>query len=368
MADALAPHPVFPAPRGPVVCIVMDGVGLGAQDHGDAVHLAHTPTLDWLRSLRSSTPLLAHGPAVGMPSNKDMGNSEVGHNALGAGRIFDQGAKLVANAIARGSLFEGEVWREAVARVRESGEPMHLLGLFSDGNVHSHIDHLLALLRRAAQAGVARARVHVLTDGRDVPGRSALGYVDTLEATLGELRDQPASTTGSPAGAGACTSPWTATRPTGPWWSGAGRSTCADEGRRFASAREAIATLYDETPRGRRSVPPRVRDRRRGRARSGPIRGRGRGAAVQLPRRPGPGDLPRVRGGRLHRLRPRTAPRRPLRGHDAVRRRPAAALALPGRPPGDRPHHGRDAGGGRPAPAGPGRDPEVRARDLLLEW
>src|ERR671923_1287011 len=112
----------------------------------------------------------------------------LGHTALVAGRIFDQGAKLVNAAIADGRIFRGEVWRELVDRVRESGQPLHFIGLLSDGNVHSHIDHLLAMLRRAAVDGVQRVRVHVLTDGRDVPGRSALDYVDRLEQALGKLR------------------------------------------------------------------------------------------------------------------------------------------------------------------------------------
>jgi 2,3-bisphosphoglycerate-independent phosphoglycerate mutase len=106
----LAPHPTRRAPEGPVVAIVMDGVGLGTGDHGDAVAQARTPTLDWLRGLPSFTSLLAHGTAVGMPSDADMGNSEVGHNAIGAGRIIDQGAKLVSQAIAAGSVWEGQFW------------------------------------------------------------------------------------------------------------------------------------------------------------------------------------------------------------------------------------------------------------------
>ncbi|MEM9460744.1 MAG: 2,3-bisphosphoglycerate-independent phosphoglycerate mutase [Myxococcota bacterium] len=247
MADPLASHPVFTAPEGPVVCVVMDGVGIGAHDDGDAVHLAHTPTLDWLRTLPSATTLLAHGPAVGMPSNKDMGNSEVGHNALGAGRIFDQGATLVAQAIERGSIFEGPVWRDAVTRVTQSGEPLHLLGLLSDGNVHSHIDHLLALLRQAGHQGVARARVHMLTDGRDVPARSALGYVDQLEATLAELREAGLDYR---IASGGGRMHITMDRYEADWamvergW----QTHVHGQGRRFASAREAIATLYDENP------------------------------------------------------------------------------------------------------------------------
>jgi 2,3-bisphosphoglycerate-independent phosphoglycerate mutase len=188
MTEILQPHPFRSAPRGPVVCVVMDGVGIGDGGKGDAVALARTPILDRLKGLPSYRELQAHGRGVGMPSDADMGNSEVGHNALGAGRIFDQGAKLVAAAIASGVLFEGECWRDAIAQVLRTGAPLHFLGLLSDGNVHSHIDHLLALLRHAAASGVAQIRVHVLLDGRDVPARSALGYLDTLEGVLAELR------------------------------------------------------------------------------------------------------------------------------------------------------------------------------------
>jgi 2,3-bisphosphoglycerate-independent phosphoglycerate mutase len=173
--------------KGPVVVCVMDGVGIGAHDEGDAVWLARTPNLDALSRLPAVTQLTAHGTAVGMPSDADMGNSEVGHNALGAGRTFDQGAKLVDAAIASGALFAGNSWRELVAHCRKSGQPMHFIGLLSDGNVHSHIDHLLALLRRCAQDGLPRVRVHVLLDGRDVPETSALVYVDMLERALAEL-------------------------------------------------------------------------------------------------------------------------------------------------------------------------------------
>jgi len=180
----LSAHPTRRAPEGPVVAIVMDGVGLGLGDLGDAVSQAHTPNLDVMRALPSFTSLLAHGTAVGMPSDADMGNSEVGHNALGAGRILDQGAKLVNEALASGDLFRGAAWREAIATVLASGEPLHFIGLVSDGNVHSHIDHLIVMLQHAASEGVKKARVHALVDGRDVPGRSALIYIDRLEAVL----------------------------------------------------------------------------------------------------------------------------------------------------------------------------------------
>jgi 2,3-bisphosphoglycerate-independent phosphoglycerate mutase len=184
-------HPSFGGVKGPVVACIMDGVGIGAQDESDAVWLARTPHLDWLAHQALATSLQAHGTAVGMPSDSDMGNSEVGHNALGCGRTFDQGAKLVSAAIADGRIFRGEVWRQLAERVRQSGEPMHFMGLLSDGNVHSHIDHLFALIRRCDEENVRAVRVHILLDGRDVPSTSALDYVDALEALLAALQRKP---------------------------------------------------------------------------------------------------------------------------------------------------------------------------------
>jgi 2,3-bisphosphoglycerate-independent phosphoglycerate mutase len=178
----------FSGPTGPVITCVMDGVGLGKQDEGDAVYLARKPNFDFLKAHAFYTTLQAHGVAVGMPSDADMGNSEVGHNALGAGRIYDQGAKLVQNAVDTRELFESEAWNKCVSRVRESGQPLHFLGLLSDGNVHSHIGHLKAMIVEADKVGVEKVRVHILLDGRDVPETSAYTYVDDLEALLSALR------------------------------------------------------------------------------------------------------------------------------------------------------------------------------------
>jgi 2,3-bisphosphoglycerate-independent phosphoglycerate mutase len=247
MTDSLRPHPSRKAPKGPVLFVVMDGIGVGRGDEGDAVARAYKPTLDWLCSLPSATTLRAHGTAVGMPSDADMGNSEVGHNAIGAGRVFEQGAKLVEQAIRTGSLFQGEVWQWLIAGVKQSGEPLHFIGLLSDGNVHSHIDHLLAMVRRAASEGVAKLRVHVLTDGRDVPGRSALIYIDKLEATLAELRAQGFDYAIASGGGRMRV---TMDRYEADWgmvergWDLHVRGL----GRRFASAREAVQTYYDEYP------------------------------------------------------------------------------------------------------------------------
>ena len=134
------------------------------------------------------TKLRAHGTAVGMPSDEDMGNSEVGHNAFGAGRVFAQGAKLVSESIESGNLWTGQAWHEVVA-TGKAGGTLHFIGLFSDGNVHSHINHLKAMLAQAKLEGVRRVRVHILLDGRDVGETSALEYVDPFESFLATLRD-----------------------------------------------------------------------------------------------------------------------------------------------------------------------------------
>ena len=146
----------FSCRPGPLLLIIMDGVGIGKQDDSDGVFLAKTPCLDELMKSKLYTPLKAHGTAVGMPSDDDMGNSEVGHNALGAGRVFDQGAKLARASIGTGAIFETEVWKKLIERVKAENKVFHFIGLLSDGNVHSHIDQLLALVRQCAKEGVRR--------------------------------------------------------------------------------------------------------------------------------------------------------------------------------------------------------------------
>jgi len=167
----------------PVILCILDGVGWGRRDEGDGVFRAETPTLDALVASGGWVRLQAHGTAVGLPSDDDMGNSEVGHNAMGAGRVFDQGAKLVERALADGSIWASEAWSTAMARARAGGT-LHLLGLVSDGGVHSHVAHLHALLARATAEGARRIRVHALTDGRDVAPRSALTWLRPLEDAL----------------------------------------------------------------------------------------------------------------------------------------------------------------------------------------
>jgi 2,3-bisphosphoglycerate-independent phosphoglycerate mutase len=174
----------FPGVSGPVVTIIMDGVGLPKNDVGSAIAAARKPTLDRLFASYPNIRLRAHGTAVGMPSDDDMGNSEVGHNAIGAGQVYAQGAALVADAIASGAIWSGRAWREIVDGAKASGGAVHFMGLFSDGNVHSHIDHLKSMVAQAKVEGVRKVRIHALLDGRDVPETSALDYIEPFEAFL----------------------------------------------------------------------------------------------------------------------------------------------------------------------------------------
>ncbi|MBZ0252560.1 MAG: 2,3-bisphosphoglycerate-independent phosphoglycerate mutase, partial [Candidatus Methylomirabilis sp.] len=180
------------------------------------------------------------------PSEDDMGNSEVGHNALGAGRVFDQGAKLVNGAIASGELFRGDFWKDVLARGREG--TVHFIGLLSDGNVHSHIRHLFALARNCAAEGVRRARVHALLDGRDVGEKSALSYLEPTEKLLAEL-----STSGRDyrIASGGGRMRVTMDRYEADWsvvkkgWD----AHVLGVGRPFRSASEAVETFYKEDPK-----------------------------------------------------------------------------------------------------------------------
>ena len=188
MAQALNKLTGFKGIDGPVLTIVMDGVGLAPDTISNAVAGAYTPTLDMLMEKYPMVSLKAHGTAVGLPSDDDMGNSEVGHNALGAGQVFAQGAKLVSNSIESGKMFVSDTWQTIVNNVKTSGGVLHFLGLFSDGNVHSHIDHLKAMIVRAKEEGIKTVRVHILIDGRDVGETSALDYILPFEDFLASLR------------------------------------------------------------------------------------------------------------------------------------------------------------------------------------
>jgi 2,3-bisphosphoglycerate-independent phosphoglycerate mutase len=243
----LKPSSRIPLSPGPVVLVVMDGVGVGSGDDGDAVALARTPVLDFLTGASAYRHLRASGTAVGLPTDEDMGNSEVGHNAMGAGRIFDQGARLVNRAIETGEIFRTPVWKKIEERSAKGGA-LHLIGLLSDGNVHSHELHLYALLRGADRSGIKDVYVHILLDGRDVAETSALIYVDRLEKMLAEVNAKSDRGYRIASGGGRMTT--TMDRYENDWgmvergWN----AQVHGEGRQFGSAREAIETLRSETP------------------------------------------------------------------------------------------------------------------------
>ncbi len=245
MSLQLAPVTGYQPFPGPVLLIIMDGVGLAAHDARNAVYLANTPVLDSLLAENMVASLKAHGSAVGLPSEKDMGNSEVGHNALGSGRVFAQGAKLVNEALASGRVFRGKAWNELLRRAERG--TLHFIGLVSDGNVHSHIDQLYALLDGCVACGVERVRIHALLDGRDVGPKTALDYIVPLEKRLKEYsvagRDYRLAS-----GGGRMTT--TMDRYNANWdvvargW----QAHVLGEGRDFSSAVDAVQTFYDEDP------------------------------------------------------------------------------------------------------------------------
>jgi len=168
----------------------MDGVGIGKPVEGNAVWKAYTPNLDWLEGNTLNMNLGAHGTFVGLPSDSDIGNSEVGHNALGAGRVVSQGAKLVNQAIESGAMFQSDSWKELVQRCIQNHTAFHFIGLLSDGNVHSHIEQVFALIRRLNEEGVEKVRIHPLFDGRDVDPISEPKYIQRLESLLSEINQQ----------------------------------------------------------------------------------------------------------------------------------------------------------------------------------
>ncbi len=245
----------FEGVKGPLLTIVMDGVGLAKDNGANAVAAAHTPTLDMLMAKYPTLSIKAHGTAVGLPGDDDMGNSEVGHNALGSGQVFAQGAKLVSQSIESGKIFTSETWNTLIGGVKANNSTLHFLGLFSDGNVHSHIDHLKALIVKAKEEGVKRVRVHILLDGRDVGETSALDYVLPFEEFIGGLASSDFDIA---IASGGGRMQVTMDRYEANWgmvelgW----KTHVLGEGRYFASAEEAITTYRNETKVIDQDLPP----------------------------------------------------------------------------------------------------------------
>ena len=233
--------------KKPILLVIMDGVGFSKTGLGDAVTMANTPTLDSLLANYPTTKLKAHGTAVGLPDDSDMGNSEVGHNALGCGQVYSQGAKLVNESIESGKIYSSATWTNVVNNVKEHNSTLHFMGLLSDGNVHSNISHLLSMLRASKAQGVKNVRVHIMLDGRDVPATSALTYVEQLEAVLNELNDENFN---AMIASGGGRMKITMDRYEANWgmveagW----KTHVLGLGRQFATAAEAIETYRNENP------------------------------------------------------------------------------------------------------------------------
>ena len=234
--------------KRPVVLVVMDGVGKTDKDlgGGNMVLHAHTPTLDEMMRIFPNTTIQAHGTAVGLPSDDDMGNSEVGHNALGCGQIYAQGAKLVNESIESGKLFESGTWKELTANCVGKHSTLHFIGLLSDGNVHSNISHLKALIADAKKQGVQTVRVHALLDGRDVPATSALQYVDDIEAYMASLNDAGFDARIA-SGGGRMKVTMDRYQANWPMVELGWKTHVKGEGRMFDSARQAVEVYREET-------------------------------------------------------------------------------------------------------------------------
>ena len=164
--------------NGPVILVIMDGVGIAPPGSGNAVASAHTEFLDFALENYLNIPLEASGEAVGILKG-DMGNSEVGHNALGSGQIIKQGIAQVEDYFKTGKIYENETWHRIIDNAK--GKTLHFAGIFSDGNVHSSIAHLERMIEKASKEGIKKIRVHLMIDGRDVPPQSEPKYINRLE-------------------------------------------------------------------------------------------------------------------------------------------------------------------------------------------
>jgi len=170
----------------PLVLCIMDGVGEREETHGNAVKAANTPNLDRLKSKYGFSTLDASGKPVGLPDGQ-MGNSEVGHMNIGAGRIMYQPLELINNSIEDKTFYSNEEILKVINYVKNNNSKLHLFGLLSDGGVHSHINHLLALLNMCKQNDLRNVYIHVCTDGRDVDPKSAYNYINKVEDTINNL-------------------------------------------------------------------------------------------------------------------------------------------------------------------------------------
>lgn len=176
--------------RGPLIHVVLDGWGVGAADETNAVNRANLPVISRLIRGCPYTQLWTHGKYVGLPNEKDMGGSEVGHMTMGAGMVMEQGPTLIQDLLQSGEFFENPVLSRIIQNCVERDTPLHLLGLLSNGNIHSHVDHTEAIIRHAFQSGIRRCYLHALLDGRDAGVQSALDFTEPFEKLFSELKGQ----------------------------------------------------------------------------------------------------------------------------------------------------------------------------------
>jgi len=172
--------------KSPTLLIILDGFGVAAPGAGNAISAAHTPTLERLFESYPHTLIGASGMDVGLPEGQ-MGNSEVGHTNIGAGRVVYQELTRITKSIADGDFFENPALLEAVLEAKKNGSALHLIGLLSDGGVHSHNTHLYGLLRLCKTHGLSRVFVHALMDGRDVPPSSGKGFISQLQTEMAKI-------------------------------------------------------------------------------------------------------------------------------------------------------------------------------------
>ena len=170
----------------PVLLAILDGVGLRDEIHGNAFMQAKKHNIDYLMREYPNIAIDASGTRVGLPDGQ-MGNSEVGHLNIGGGRIVYQPLELISNAIKTGEFFNNEVLIAATDNVKQKNGKLHIFGLVSDGGVHSHIDHIIALLKHAKQQDIARVYLHCFTDGRDTAPNIALTFLKQIEKAIDEL-------------------------------------------------------------------------------------------------------------------------------------------------------------------------------------
>jgi len=237
----------FDGRKGPLVLLILDGVGMSRNVAGNAFQQATTPVLDRLFTSDLYLELKAHGKAVGLPSNGDMGNSEVGHNALGAGRTISQGATLVNEAINNKSIYNSIAWNNVI-KAGKLGHTVHFIGLLSDGNVHSHIEHLFSMINKCVEEKISKIRIHALIDGRDVLDRTAPKYIEMTESLLSEINIRNQYDYQIASGGGRMNV--TMDRYEADWdvvkrgWN----THVLGQGRKFNSASEAVNTYYSENP------------------------------------------------------------------------------------------------------------------------